>query len=292
MGQIAVVKSAPSARLRDLIELGKPRLSVLVVFTAGTGLPSARSVLPFGRSVALLLATTALVVAANTLNCWIEREIDGRMRRTRERPLPAGRLEPATALVSGTILSVVALAALALATNLLTTILGAAALLIYVAIYTPLKRITPWSVLVGAIPGALPPLMGWTAAMGEFGASGWFLFGVLFFWQLPHFVAISVYLREDFARGGLRVMSVAYGPRTACRAIFAFTVLMVAWSLLPPFAGLAGAAYTIAAVVLGAVFLGLAAACLRPDAGERDARRVFHASLLYLPFLIVAYLVG
>ncbi len=239
-----------------------------------------------------VLATACLVVAANTLNCWIEREIDARMRRTRDRPLPTGRLEPSVALFSGTFLAVVSLSTLALVTNTLTTVLGATALVSYAAVYTPLKRVTPWSVVVGAIPGALPPLMGWTAATGEFGLSGWYLFGVLFFWQLPHFVAISVYLREDFMRGGLRVMSVVYRPLTVRRAIFAFTLVMVAWSLLPQLLGLAGTLYTFIASVLGAIFVYFAAAGLRRDAGDREARKVFLWSLLYLPFLIVAYLVA
>ncbi len=280
------------ARLRDLIELGKPRLSMLVLFTTATGLAAAPSVPSFWRAVVFVLATGCLVVSANTLNCWIEREIDARMRRTRERPLPTGRLEPKVALASGSFLAVVSLTTLAFVTNPLTTILGAGALISYVAVYTPLKRVTPWSVIVGAIPGALPPLMGWTAATGEFGLAGWYLFGVLFFWQLPHFVAISVYLREDFSRGGLRAMSVVFSPLTVRRYIFAFTLLLVAWSLLPQFLGLAGTFYTIAAAVLGSIFIYYSAAGLKRDAGVREARRVFLWSLLYLPFLIVAYLVG
>jgi len=292
LGQIAVSKSAPVARLRDLIELGKPRLSLLVLFTAGTGLAAAPALPSLLSAVIFVLATGLLVISANTLNCWIEREIDARMHRTRERALPAGRLEPRVALVSGSILAVVSLTTLALATNPLTTLLGALALFSYAAIYTPLKPITPWSLLVGAIPGALPPLMGWTAATGEFGLSGWYLFGVLFFWQLPHFVAISVYLREDFKRGNLRLMSVVFEPRTVNRYIFFFTLLMVGWSLLPQFLGLAGTLYTVAAVILGLVFIFYAGAGLKRDAGNPEARRIFLWSLLYLPFLIAAYLIG
>ena len=134
--------------------------------------------------------------------------------------------------------------------------------------------------------------MGWTAATGEFGLGGWYLFGVLFFWQLPHFVAISVYLREDFMRGGLRVMSVVFSPLTVRRYIFAFTVLLVGWTLLPQFLGLAGTFYTVVASVLGSVFLYYSAVGLRRDAGVAEARKVFLWSLLYLPLLIVAYLVG
>jgi protoheme IX farnesyltransferase len=292
LGHIDVFKSAPVARLRDLIELGKPRLSMLVLFTAATGLAAAPSVASPWRAAVFVLATACLVISANTLNCWIEREIDALMRRTRERPLPMRRLEPGVALASGSFLAALSLTTLALVTNPLTTILGASALISYAAIYTPLKRITPWSVIVGAIPGALPPLMGWTAATGEFGLGGWYLFGVLFFWQLPHFVAISVYLREDFMRGGLRVMSVVFSPLTVRRYIFAFTVLLVGWTLLPQFLGLAGTFYTVVASVLGSVFLYYSAVGLRRDAGVAEARKVFLWSLLYLPLLIVAYLVG
>ena len=292
MGHIAVFKSAPVARLRDLIELGKPRLSMLVLFTTAAGLAAAPSVPSFWRAAVFVLATGCLVVSANTLNCWIEREIDARMRRTRERPLPTGRLEPNVALASGSFLAVVSLTTLALVTNPLTMILGAGALISYAAVYTPLKRVTPWSVIVGAIPGALPPLMGWTAATGELGLAGWYLFGVLFFWQLPHFIAISVYLREDFMRGGLRVMSVVFSPLTVRRYIFVFTLLLVAWSLIPQFLGLAGMFYTVTAAVLGSIFVSYAAAGLKHDAGVREARRVFFWSLLYLPLLIIAYLVG
>jgi protoheme IX farnesyltransferase len=292
LGHIDVFKSAPVARLRDLIELGKPRLSMLVLFTAATGLAAAPSVESPWRAVVFVLATACLVVSANTLNCWIEREIDALMRRTRERPLPTGRLEPGVALASGSFLAVVSLTTLAWVTNPLTTLLGAAALVSYAAIYTPLKRVTPWSVLVGAIPGALPPLMGWTAATGEFGLSGWYLFGVLFFWQLPHFIAISVYLREDFMRGGLRVMSVVFSPSTVRRYIFGFTVLLVAWSLLPQFLGLAGTPYTVIAAILGCIFLYYSAVGLKREAGVTEARKIFLWSLLYLPALIVAYLVA
>ena len=292
MGHIDVFKSVPAARLRDLIELGKPRLSMLVLFTAATGLAAAPSVGSPWRAAVFVLATACLVVSANTLNCWIEREIDARMRRTRERPLPTGRLEPHVALASGSFLAFVSLTTLAVVTNPLTTILGVTALVSYAAVYTPLKRVTPWSVIVGAVPGALPPLMGWTAATGEFGLGGWYLFGVLFFWQLPHFVAISVYLREDFKRGGLRVMSVAFAPRIVRLYIFAFALLLAAWSLLPQFLGLAGTFYTVAAAILGSVFVFFAAAGLRRRAGDAEARKVFLWSLLYLPLLIVAYLLG
>lgn len=286
MSQYAVSPPAPVTRIRDLVELGKPRLSLLVIFTAGVGVFLAPAAPRLDIVAAFLLATSCLVAAGNTLNCWIEREIDGLMRRTRSRPLPAGRMEPRTALVSGCLLAVVSLTAIHLATNPLTTSLGAAALVSYVLVYTPLKRVTPWAVLVGAVPGALPPLMGWTAATGRLDIPGWFLFAVLFAWQLPHFIAISLYLKQDFLRAGLQVMSVARGDRAARRYMALFTVLLVAVSLAALPLGLAGVSYGIAAVLLGLPFLVLSARGMGPDCDHRWARRIFGYSLIYLPILI------
>lgn len=292
MSQWIAHQPASIARVRDWLELGKPRLSSLVLFTAASGVWAAPEAAPLVTSAIFVFATFWLVVAANTLNCWIEREIDALMPRTRNRPLPAGRLDPRTALFSGVLLAVAALATLAAATNLLTTLLGAIALFSYVLVYTPLKRVTPWSLLVGALPGALPPLMGWTAATGSLAAPGWFLFGILFFWQLPHFIAISLYSKEDFRAGGLRVMSVAYGDRTSRRFAFLFALLLVGWTLLALPLGLAGAGYTVAAALLGLPFVVLAAQGLAREVPESWARLLFGWSLLYLPLLIAAYLLG
>jgi len=273
---------APIMRLRDLIELGKPRLSMLVIFTAGVGVWLAPvGSLGWGNTLGFLLATSALVAAGNTLNCWIEVELDAQMNRTRTRPLPAGRLEPRVALVSG-----LSVATLALTTNTLTTSLGLGAVVSYVLVYTPLKRITPWAVWVGAVPGALPPLMGWTAATGELAAPGLALFGILFFWQLPHFVAISLYLKEDFRRAGFRVLPLVKGDRISRRYLFAYTVLLVAFTLSLEPLGLAGTLYTIVAAVLGAVFLALALPGLRASATRAWATRIFSYTLIYLPILI------
>ena len=286
MTELIAARTAPIASLRDLVELGKPRLSLLVVFTSAVGLWLAPASTGFGVGLLFVLATACLVTAANTLNCWIEVEIDGLMRRTRNRPLPAGRLEPRTALFSGALLSVVALTSLSLTTNRLTVLLGAAALVIYVLIYTPLKRVSPTSVLVGAIPGALPPLMGWTAATGTLAAPGLFLFGILFFWQLPHFIAISLYLKQDFLRAGIQVLPVAHGNRFARRQVVVSTALLVLFSLAAAPLGIAGPIYTVVAALLGAGFLFVALPGLREIAGEASARRVFGYSLIYLPILI------
>ena len=225
-----------------------------MIFTAGIGVWIAGASTGLARTAVFLLATSCLVAAGNTLNCWIERELDALMKRTRYRPLPAQRLEPRVALASGLFLGTISLAALALATNTLTTALGAIALVGYVLVYTPMKRWTPWAVLVGAVPGAMPPLMGWTAATGSLAVPGAFVFGILFLWQLPHFVAISLYLKDDFQRAGFRVWSVARGDRSAQRWTFAFTVVLVAFSLLALPLGIAGPVYQTTALLLGIAF--------------------------------------
>jgi protoheme IX farnesyltransferase len=280
MSDVLALRQAPIARLRDLVELGKPRLSLLVIFTAAIGVWLAPVPIDPASTVLFLIATSALVAAANTLNCWMEKEIDARMHRTCRRPLPTQRLEPKTAL------STVALTSLSLTTNTLTVALGGVALVSYVLVYTPLKRISPWALPVGAVPGALPPLMGWTAATGSLAIPGWYVFGVLFLWQLPHFLAIAIYLKDDFQRGGLRVLPLAYGDRVARRYLIGCTVALVLHSLAAQPLGLAGAAYTAVAAILGAGFLYLAATGERRLGAEAWARRIFAYTLIYLPVLV------
>jgi len=286
----ATARPFAMSRIRDLVELGKPRLSLLVIFTSAMGMWLAAEPAPLLPSIVFLLATSCLVAAANTLNCWIEIEIDGLMRRTRERPLPAGRLRPHVALASGSVLSIVALTALYASTNLLTTGLGAIALVSYVLVYTPLKRITPWALLVGTLPGALPPLMGWTAATGEIAAPGLFAFGLLVAWQLPHFVAISIYLEDDFRRGGIRVIPVVHGPVVARRYVIGFAFALVAFTLLALPLGMAGWYYTAIAAATGVYFCALCYVGLREsDEISAWARRVFGFTLLHLPLLLIAF---
>ena len=277
----------PSAdQLRDLIELGKPRITLLVLFTTAVGLWLAPGSLGAGPLALFLVATGGLVAAANTLNCWVERETDGLMLRTRNRPLPTGRLDPQLALGWGIALGVVALSVIWQTTNTLTFALGAAALVSYVLAYTPLKRLSWWALVVGAVPGAIPPLMGWTAQTGSLGVPGWVLFGILLFWQLPHFLAISLYLKEDYRRGGLQVLPVVHGDAAARRHLFAYTVLLVAVSLCALPAGLGGPFYLVTAGALGAGFLYLAVNGLRPTVEAVWARRTFAYSLIYLTVLI------
>lgn len=276
--------------LRDVVALAKPRITALVLFTTAIGAWMAPGSLPAGRLVPFLLATAALVASANTLNCWLERQSDALMHRTRDRPLPAGRMAPAVALGIGVAEGIAALAVLVATTNGVTALCGAIALGTYVLVYTPLKRKTPWAVVVGAVPGAIPPLMGWTAVTGTASAPGWLLFGILFFWQLPHFIAISLYLEEDYRRGGMRVLSVALGEAAARRHLFAYTVLLVLWSLVALPLGLAGPGYLATALLLGAGFVALSAGGLRARVETAWARRTFAYSLIYLPLLIAVLL--
>ena len=274
--------------LKDLAALGKPRLSVLVIFTTAVGVWLAPSPPALGLTLTFLLATSALVASANTFNCWIERDLDGLMERTCRRALPAGRMEPRSALIYGVVLGAAALGVMAATSNALTVALGAIALLSYVLVYTPLKRVTPWAVLVGALPGALPPLMGWTLATGRLGLPGWFLFGILFLWQLPHFIAISLYLAEDFQRAGIRALPIVRGSRVARWYLLGFVISLLGLSLLALPLGIAGPVYTVIAAVAGLAWTALAVAGLRGASSELWGRRLFGFSLLYLPVLISA----
>jgi protoheme IX farnesyltransferase len=233
-----------------------------------------------------LLGTGLLAAGAAALNEWWERDLDGLMERTRTRPLPSGQVEPAFALGLGLVLAFGGVAYLALLVNSLTAVLGVLALVSYVLVYTPLKRRTPLNTLVGALPGALPPLMGWTAATGELGLGGVALFGVLFLWQIPHFMAIAWLYREQYARAGFRMLPVVdpAGRATGWSALLA-TALLLGTSLVPVGVGVAGYGYAAGAVALGAAFLWsawrFARAMDRPG-----ARAVFFASIVYLPLLL------
>jgi protoheme IX farnesyltransferase len=197
-------------------------------------------------------------------------------------------MEPRSALVYGIVLGTAALTLMVVTSNALTVALGAVAWLSYVLVYTPLKRVTPWAVLVGALPGALPPLMGWTLATGKLGLPGWFLFGILFLWQLPHFIAISLYLEPEFRRAGIRALPVVSGPRVARWYLFGFVLCLLGLSLLAYPLGIAGPIYTAVAAVAGSTWAVLAAASLRGSASDLWGRRLFAISLFYLPVLITA----
>ncbi|HEX3772098.1 MAG TPA: heme o synthase [Polyangiaceae bacterium] len=283
-----------TAVARDLVALTKPRITTMVLATEAAGAVLAPGHVG-GRTLFFSILGTALIVgSANTLNMWWERDTDGLMARTRNRPLPAGRLSADVALAFGIALALVAVPMLFMV-NVATALLGLLSLISYVAVYTPLKRHTHLALLVGAVPGAIPPLLGWATVTGSIGLGGLLLFAVLFLWQIPHFAAITIFRAEDYARAGLQVVSVQHGERAARHTVALYAVLLVAMSLLfVPF-GLAGAYYLPAATVLGAAFLALALRGARVTASfdvSRWAKRVFAFSVVYLPALLVALLVA
>ncbi|HEU4731012.1 MAG TPA: heme o synthase, partial [Kofleriaceae bacterium] len=201
-------------RAVDLVALVKPRIMIMALVTTAGAMSLAPGVVPAGRALWLILGTALIVGSANTLNMWLEREIDCLMVRTRNRPLPQRRLDPRTALAFGAIQGALSLPALAMV-NLVTAALGLVALVTYVGVYTPMKQRSHWATWIGAIPGALPALMGWTAATGKIQPGGLAVFGVLFFWQIPHFHAIALYRQRDYDAAGLKTLSGTHGIAAA-----------------------------------------------------------------------------
>jgi protoheme IX farnesyltransferase len=273
-------------RVADFVELTKPRITALVLVTAAVGYAvgggAALSAINF---ILFMVGTALLCGGASALNQYLERDADARMTRTSRRPLPAGRLTPPDALAFGLTISAVGLVVLA-GVNLLTLALGAASLLSYVLAYTPLKRVTSLCTVVGAVPGALPPLMGWAAARGSLGPAGWGLFAILFLWQLPHFLAIGWLYREDYARGGFAMLAVTDRDGSSSgrqAALYATALLPV--TLAAGLLAAAGKAYLWGALVLGVVFLACALAFLW-NRSTGSARRLFLVSVLYLPLLL------
>jgi heme o synthase len=268
-------------------ELIKARLTFLVLLTAGIGYymgnPGAVSVLGL---LHLLVGTGFVAASAAALNQWLEREHDAKMRRTEDRPLPSGRLRPEPVLWGGMAGAAVGLVYLAWLVNPLVSVLGAVTLLIYLGVYTPLKRLTWLNTAVGAVPGALPPLMGWVAARGSLEGSGWILFAILAFWQIPHFLAIAWLYREDYARASYVMLPSVdpTGARTGRQALVC-SIGLGGVSLLPAVVGMAGWFYLAGAILLGTAFIGLALAFLA-EVTEVRARRLFYGSILYLPVLL------
>ncbi|MFO0677876.1 MAG: heme o synthase [Polyangiaceae bacterium] len=269
--------------VRDLIALTKPRITTIVLATGGAGIVMAPGSIPAWKLVFSLVGTVLVVSAANALNMWWERDVDGLMERTKNRPLPAGRLGATTALVFGLALGAVATPML-FAVNALTGALGLFALFSYVVVYTPLKKRSPFALQVGAVPGAIPPLLGWTSVTGHLDAGGLLLFAILFLWQVPHFVAISLFRADDYARAGLRVYGVSRSDKVAKATIVLYTAVLVGLSVLPTSFGLANVRYLAIAVVAGGLFFGLTLKGLRGEGAERVkwARSVFGYSILYL----------
>ncbi len=268
-------------------DLVKARLTFLVLLTTLAGFYAGiEGALDWVLLFHTLLGTTLVACGASALNQWWEREHDARMTRTETRPLPAKELSPTTVLLAGGTLSIGGLLHLALFVNLLTSVLGAITLLSYVLVYTPLKRITTLNTAIGAIPGALPPLMGWAAARDSVSREGWALFAILFFWQLPHFLAIAWMYREEYAKAGFVMLPVRdpSGVRTGRQAI-SHTLGLIPVSVCPALFGTAGVIYFFGALLLGLAFLWCAIQFSRELTRPR-ARQLFFASILYLPILL------
>ena len=278
--------TASPTRVGDFLELTKPRITTLVVVTAGVGyaVGAPRGLEP-AAFVALLIGTALVAGGASALNQYWEREADARMERTRLRPLPAGRVTPVEALAFG--LAVAGAGLVLLATiNGLTALLGLGALASYVLAYTPLKRITSLCTVVGAIPGALPPMMGWAAARGTVDAGAWALFGVLFLWQLPHFLAIGWIFREDYARGGFPMLTVVDADgRSTARQMMLYSAALIPVTLVAGALAFAGTGYLWGALALGLIFFG-ASTRFAWTRSVSAARGLFLVSILYLPALL------
>jgi len=274
---------APS-RAADLKELLKPGISLFVVVTAAAGyLFGAGEGIDLGRLVALLFGTALTAGGSGALNHWWERDFDAQMKRTMDRPLPAGRIAPGAVVVYGVSTILLGLALLWAFVNPLTTALAAVTSLCYLLVYTPLKRRTKYNTLVGAVPGALPALGGYVAATGTVGPAGWAIFAILFLWQLPHFLSLAWMYRDDYARGGFKMLPVVEpdGRSTALHALAATLALLVA-GVVPAAIGAAGWLYLIGMGALGTWFTLPAFAFFYEPTAHR-ARRLLLASIAYVP---------
>jgi protoheme IX farnesyltransferase len=275
-------------RALDFVALTKPRVVLMVLVTTWVGYYLGGSAEGgFARLASMLLGTALAAAGTLALNQFLERDVDARMLRTRGRPLPDGRLQPLEALVFGMLLTLSGIALLAVVVGLGSALVTGATAALYLFAYTPLKRVTPLAMVVGAIPGALPPVTGWVAARGELGVGAGVLFAILFLWQLPHTLAIARLYRDDYARGGIRVLPVVDpdGASTE-RQIVAGCLGLYAAGLLPTLVGLTGPVYFFAAMLLGALFVACGVAqALAPS--PVSARRLVLASVVYLPALLL-----
>jgi heme o synthase len=272
----------------DVVRLAKPRITGEVIFTFLGGMWLAPGVIDRWRAIMTLVGTVLLVGGANAFNMIMERDVDPLMERTRDRPLPRGAVSPELALVFGAALSCASLPLLLLGGNLLTGLLGFLALGSYVGVYTPMKRRSGAALFVGAIPGAIPPLMGWTVVTGHLDPAGLVLFAILFLWQIPHFLAIAIYRAKDYAAAGIKVLPAAISERATRLMIVGFSVALVAVTILLEPMRVAGPRYMAAATLLGAVLIGWAVAGFRREGTRAWARSLFFYSLVYLTLLFVA----
>jgi protoheme IX farnesyltransferase len=294
--------SAVAAKTLDVVALAKPRILVMSVLTAAGAMSLAPEPASLVHAVLALVGTALIVAAANTLNMWLERDTDCLMARTRNRPLPQHRIAPRTALVAGAFQGAVSLPVLALA-GIVPAALGLVALLLYVGCYTPMKLRTPWATWVGALAGAMPAVMGWTAATGRLDLDGLLVYAVLVVWQVPHTHAIAIYRKRDYAAAGMKTLPATRGLAVAKRSIALWLGVQVALSLAVYARGIAGLPYAVVAGVLGALVLGQGLrwpkthaspdSAAQVDAGTMKwARDVFLVSIAYVPILFATMVVA
>lgn len=285
-------KSSDTSRLSAFITLTKPGITRMILVSTAAGFYLAsRGAVDFTLLIHTLIGTALVSFGSGALNHYHERDVDARMPRTQNRPIPAGLVSPGEALVFGYALAIVGLGYLLYFVNPLATLVVAATLVSYVHVYTPLKRRTTISTLVGAIPGALPILAGWAGAGYGLELAAWILFAILFLWQIPHFLALAWLYREDYRAGGLVMLSVDddEGIHTG-RQIFNYAAGLVAVSVLPTLLGLTGMIYLVGALALGAFFLNVSFRVLR-DPSPKNARKLFIGSVTYLPLLLILMVV-
>ena len=278
-------------RIAHYTALSKPRILVMVVLMTAAGyFLGAKTVAPLDTFFLTLLGTALSSAGAAALNNYLERDVDEKMGRTKERALPAGLIAPGEALAFGLTMVLLGVSLLAWQVNLLTGFLSLLTAFLYVLVYTPLKRITWWNTVIGAIPGALPPMGGWAAATNELGAGAWIVFLILFIWQHPHFYAIAWMYKEEYAEGGFKMLPVLYpdGVRTF-RQIVGFSILLIPASLLPYYYGIAGEVYAIGMLILGTGML-LVGYKARQTHSIQDARKLLQASMVYLPLFFALIL--
>jgi len=279
--------SVQTFSLSDYIQLTKPRITFLVIVTTFIGfLLGSSGPIEYVLLFHTIFGTALVAAGASALNMVLEWDVDARMRRTENRPIPSGRITVIQALFFGSVLSAVGLIYLLVLVNPLTSALAAITLSLYLFAYTPLKRKTSLCTVIGAVPGAIPPMMGWTAVQGSIGFQAWWLFCILFLWQLPHFLAIGWLYREDYARGGFPMLPVAdtNGIQTS-RQVIINTLALIAVSLLPAFLGLSSPLYLAGALILGILFL-IMGIRLSQTKSSLSARQLLLASVLYLPLLL------
>jgi protoheme IX farnesyltransferase len=286
-----VTAFAGSGRVADFVELTKPNIVVFILATVTAGFYlGSRGSLAVATLVHTLIGSALVAAGSNALNQLLERQIDARMRRTRQRPLPSGRLRTSESALFAWGLGVVGVGYLLAFTNPLVALLAAATLGSYVFVYTPLKRLTSLSTLVGAVPGALPIVGGWAAATGDLTLEAWVLFAILFLWQLPHFLALAWLYREDYARAGLRMLSVTDGAEATFRQALLYAVALLPVSLTLTVLGTTGLVYFIGAAAMG-ILMVAATAAVAVDHAARKARQLFLVTIVYLPVMLALMVV-